>query len=154
MRIDNQHLFLPINQFAQEKGENFHANNQKAQRVNQIIQELRRIEQKVIAHEMAHKAVAGRYAGAVHYTYTKGPDGRLYITGGEVSLDISEEAEPEETVKKMEIIEAAALAPADPSSQDIRVAQTAAIKRRQAEIETSRKKEGEKSTGHLINLVV
>jgi len=154
MRIDNQYLFLPVNQFGQEKGGNFTVNNPNAQKVNQIIQELRRIEQKVIAHEMAHKTVAGRYAGAVHYTYTKGPDGKLYITGGEVSLDISEEAEPEETVKKMEIIEAAALAPADPSSQDIRVAQTAAIKRMQAEIEASRKKEEEKSTGQLISIVV
>jgi len=141
MKIDNQYQFFKINQIEQRK-------------VNEIIQQLRRIEQKVISHEMAHKAVAGRYSGAVHYTYIKGPDGKLYITGGEVSLDLSEESDPEETAKKMEIIEAAALAPADPSPQDIRVAQAAAIKRMKAEIEAARQREEEKSTGLLIKRVV
>ncbi len=105
------------------------------QKINQIIQKLRNVERKVIAHEMAHKAVAGQYAGAVNYGYTKGPDGKMYITSGEVTLDMSEESTPEETAKKMEIIQRAAMAPADPSPQDIRVAQSAAIKEMKARIE-------------------
>lgn len=141
MKIENQNQFYRVNLLEQKK-------------INEIMQKLRRIEQKVIAHEMAHKSVAGRYAGAVHYTYTKGPDGRLYITGGEVSLDLTEEATPEETAKKMEIIEASALAPADPSPQDIRVAQMAVIKRMKAEVEASRKRQEEKSTGLIIRRVV
>ncbi len=91
-----------------------------------ILQEIQRLklrEKRVIAHEMAHKAVGGRYTGMVHYTYTKGPDGKYYITGGEVSIDVSTEADPEETIKKMQIVRAAALAPADPSPQDLAVAQ-------------------------------
>lgn len=121
-------------------------------KISQIIQKLRQIENRVIAHEMAHKAVAGRYAGAVSYSYTKGPDGKLYITGGEVSLDMKEESEPEETMKKMEVIIAAALAPSDPSPQDIRVAQAASIKKIKAQIELSQN-EGDKTSGTLIDIL-
>lgn len=117
----------------------------------QIIQKLKQIENRVIAHEMAHKVVAGKYAGAVTYQYTRGPDGKLYITGGEVFLDTREERQPEDTIKKMEIIIAAALAPVDPSPQDIRVAQIAAIKKMKAQIEVSQKNE-EKSSGQLIDI--
>lgn len=114
-------------------------NSIEQQKINQIIQKLRQIENKVIAHEMAHKAVAGRYAGVVSYTYTKGPDGKMYITGGEVPLDTSEESTPEETIEKMEIIQTAALAPSDPSPQDIRIAQIAAMKKMKAQIEYNQK---------------
>ncbi len=134
----------PINQF----------NQFEQQKINEIVQKLRQIERKVIAHEMAHKSVAGRYAGTVNYTYTKGPDGKMYITGGEVSLDLSEESTPEETIKKMEIIQAAALAPSDPSPQDIRVAQTAAIKKMKAQIELYLNKEGKTSPGSIIEIIV
>ncbi len=117
------------------------------QKIRLIIQKLRLKEKQVIAHEMAHKAVGGRYTGAVHYTYTRGPDGKFYITGGEVSIDTSEEPDPEDTIRKMEIVRAAALAPADPSPQDIRVAQIATIKEMKARQELAKLKEQEKSQG-------
>ena len=118
------------------------------QRIKMVVEKLKRIEAKVIAHEMAHKIAGGQYTGAVRYTYTRGPDGKLYITGGEVSIDVSEEQTPEETIKKMEIVRRAALAPSDPSPQDIAVAQTATIKEMRARLELWRKKfeEIEKST--------
>jgi len=110
------------------------------QKLRMAVEKLKRIEARVIAHEMAHKVVGGQYAGAVRYEYTRGPDGRLYITGGEVSIDVSEEPTPEETIKKMEIVRRAALAPADPSPQDLAVAQTATIKEMKARLELWRKK--------------
>ncbi len=100
-----------------------------------IIEKLKLREKRVIAHEMAHKAVGGRYAGAIHYEYTRGPDGKLYISGGEVPIDTSEEKDPRATIRKMEIVRAAALAPADPSPQDIRVAQIATMKEIKARLE-------------------
>ncbi len=106
--------------------------------INMALQELRTIEQKVKAHEMAHKAVGGQYAGQVSYNYTLGPDGKLYITGGEVSIDTSEEKTPEETIKKMQVIRAAALAPMDPSPQDYRVAALATMKEMKARIELTK----------------
>lgn len=140
MKVDNQYSSAQI------------INTIEQQKINQIIQKLRNIENRVIAHELAHKSVAGRYAKSVSYTYTKGPDGRMYVTGGEVSLDVSEERSPEETIKKMEIIEAAALAPSDPSPQDIKIAQMAAIKKMKAQFELNMNKQNEESQGKIIDV--
>ena len=74
---------------------------------------------------MAHKAAGGEYAGAIRYQYTTGPDGQAYIVGGEVSIDVSEGKTPEETLRKMEQVKRAAMAPADPSPQDNSVASAA-----------------------------
>ncbi len=78
---------------------------------------------EVRAHERAHKAVGGQYAGAISYDYQQGPNGKRYAVGGEVSIDASPvSGNPEKTIEKMNVIKAAALAPAEPSSQDRRVA--------------------------------
>ena len=78
---------------------------------------------EVKAHERAHKAVGGQYAGSISYDYQQGPNGKRYAVGGEVSIDVSPvSGDPEKTIEKMNVIKAAALAPADPSSQDRRVA--------------------------------
>ncbi len=107
----------------------------KDPKIRERIQELRIIDQKVRQHEMAHKIVGGQYAGAVHFEYVRGPDGRLYAVAGEVEIDTSEAPTPEETIKKMEQVKRAALAPPNPSSQDRRVAAIAEAKRRKAELE-------------------
>jgi hypothetical protein len=81
-------------------------------------------DSQVRTHEQAHLAVAGAYAtSAANYTYTQGPDGKRYVTGGEVSIDVSPVAnDPQATIQKAMIIAAAANAPADPSGQDRAVA--------------------------------
>ena len=86
------------------------------------IRELKQIQQEVIAHEAAHQAAAGELGGGVSYTYTQGPDGQKYITGGEVPIRLKEGATPEETLRNMQKVQAAANAPADPSGQDMKVA--------------------------------
>jgi hypothetical protein len=65
-------------------------------------------------------------AGAVSYTYTQGPDGRSYITGGEVPIHLPVSIDPEETLRNMEQVQRAALAPGNPSGQDMSVAGQAA----------------------------
>ena len=127
---------LPYNQTSYAKSKD----QVEEQKLRMALEKLKRIEARVIAHEMAHKVVGGQYAGSVRYEYTRGPDGRLYITGGEVSIDVSEEPTPEETIQKMEIVRRAALAPADPSPQDLAVAQTATIKEMKARLELWRRK--------------
>ncbi|MFN3406801.1 MAG: putative metalloprotease CJM1_0395 family protein [Caldimicrobium sp.] len=114
-------------------------------RIEQEIQKLKRIEQKVIAHEMAHKIVGGQYAGPVRYVYARGPDNKMYIVGGEVSIDVSKAATPEETIKKMEQVQRAALAPADPSPQDRAIAVKAAMQAQEAKMELWLAKQREKS---------
>lgn len=86
------------------------------------VAELKQREREVITHEQAHAAVGGQYAGQPQYEYTEGPDGKRYITGGEVSIDISKAETPEETIEKMQVVKAAAMAPAEPSIQDKQVA--------------------------------
>jgi len=88
--------------------------------------ELENIQREVIAHESAHKAVAGDLGGGISYSYTEGPDGKSYITGGEVPIKLKEGRTPEETLRNMQQVQRAANAPADPSGQDRQVAAKAA----------------------------
>lgn len=91
------------------------------------VRELSARDREVRAHEQAHMAVGGQYAGGVSYDYTRGPDRRLYATGGSVSIDISPVAgDPAATIDKMQQVQRAALAPAEPSGQDRAVAAQAA----------------------------
>ena len=64
--------------------------------------------------------------GGARFSYERGPDGRMYAVGGEVSIDVSPGRTPEETIQKAQAIRRAALSPADPSSQDRAVASKAA----------------------------
>lgn len=93
-----------------------------------LVNKLEKIDSEVKAHEMAHIAAGGQYitSGAT-FSYTRGPDGKNYATGGEVGIDTSAEpGDPQATLQKMRQVRAAALAPAEPSSQDMRVAAKAA----------------------------
>lgn len=87
-----------------------------------VIKELEQTEREVIAHENAHKAAAGRFGGPVHYSYTTGPDGKRYISGGEVPIHTPATNDPEEALRNARQVMSAALAPGDPSSSDIAAA--------------------------------
>lgn len=96
------------------------------------IQTLKAIEEKVKAHEAAHKSAGGTITGPVSYSYTRGPDGKNYITGGEVPISVSPGKTPQETINRMQQVIQAALAPADPSPQDRAVAAQAATQQQEA----------------------
>lgn len=83
---------------------------------------LRATDRKVRAHELTHIAAGAGLTGAASFTYQLGPDNQRYAVAGEVSIDISSGDDPEETIAKAQQIRAAALAPADPSPQDRKVA--------------------------------
>lgn len=109
------------------------------------VDELKNIDKEVRAHEMAHKNAGGQYASNPTYSYTVGPDNQRYATSGEVQIDASPiDGDPEATIAKMDVVIAAALAPAEPSSQDRKVAATAVTTRNQARAELlSQRKEEE-----------
>jgi hypothetical protein len=97
----------------------------------ETIAEVRKLSERdaeVRTHEQAHKAVGGQFAGAINLEFTRGPDGRRYATAGHVPIDLSEESDPAATARKMEVIQRAALAPAEPSGADRAVAAAAAQK--------------------------
>lgn len=110
------------------------------------VQELKARDREVRAHEQAHLAAAGPYArGGIQYTYERGPDRQQYAVGGQVSVDTSKvSGDPEATLRKAETLRRAALAPANPSSQDRSVAAEASrmAAEARAEIAEQRREEG------------
>jgi hypothetical protein len=104
---------------------------------DEMIAQLGSRDRDVKSHEAAHMAAAGVYAlGEASYTYQTGPDGKQYAIGGEVGVDMSTvPGNPRATIAKMMAIRAAALAPADPSPQDISVAAAASQIEAQARAE-------------------
>lgn len=100
------------------------------------LDELIQRDREVRAHEQAHAAAGGGYAGAPSYTYSRGPDGRLYAVGGEVGIDTAPvPGDPAATLRKMEVVQRAALAPAEPSAQDLQIAAEAQVQVMQARLE-------------------
>jgi hypothetical protein len=91
------------------------------------IEELKRQDREVRAHEQAHVMAGGSLVrGAANFSYKSGPDGILYAVGGEVSIDSAPvDGDPQATIRKMEQVQKAALAPAQPSGQDRAVAAAA-----------------------------
>lgn len=99
------------------------AKNQLNEAELAVVRELKQRDQKVRQHEMAHLIASGGLAqGGPSYTYQRGPDGQNYAIGGHVNIDVSPGKIPAETLQKAQIIQAAATAPADPSSQDLAIA--------------------------------
>ena len=99
-----------------------------------LVEKLSARDREVKQHEMAHKAAAGSLAGAMSLDYQRGPDGRLYAVGGEVSIRTSAgSSDPQDRLDTAEQVLRAATAPAEPSQQDLRVAAQA-----RAEIEDAR----------------
>jgi len=91
------------------------------------VQQLKKRDLEVKAHEQAHLNTAGAFAiGGASFTYTQGPNGVRYATGGEVNIDTSTvNDDPAATIRKADAIRRAALAPASPSPQDHLVANRA-----------------------------
>ena len=105
------------------------------------IEELKKIDKKVHTHEQAHLSAAGGYArGGANYDYITGPDGNRYANSGHVNLDTGKEKTPEATIRKANVIQKAALAPADPSPADKQIAANAAKMAADAQQELAEKK--------------
>lgn len=92
----------------------------------EAIKKLAARDREVRAHEQAHMAVGGRYAGGASYQYERGPNGVAYAVAGEVPISTGEEATAAATLEKARIVRRAALAPAQPSPADRQVAAEAA----------------------------
>lgn len=113
----------------------------------QEVAALKRRDREVRAHEAAHQAAAGALAtSGPSFAYETGPDGRRYAVGGEVSIDTSPvSGDPEATVRKLQQVRSAALAPASPSAQDRRVAAQATAAANEARAEAAREPESSPS---------
>jgi hypothetical protein len=94
-----------------------------------LLAELKKTDTQVRQHEMAHvTAGGGVVTSGARFVYKRGPDGRNYAVAGEVSIDASPvPGDPRATIQKMQQVKTAALAPANPSAQDLKVASRATV---------------------------
>lgn len=116
-------------------------------KTKETIAELEARDAEVRAHEAAHMAAGGGIAGAASFDYQIGPNGKAYAVGGEVPIDTSSEGDPKATQAKMQKVRAAALAPASPSPQDIKVAATASMMEMKAKMDELKEKSEEAKGG-------
>lgn len=109
----------------------------------QAVQELARRDREVRAHEQTHRSVGGPYAGSIHLDFEVGPDGRRYAVSGSTPIDVAPVAgDPAATLRKMEVVQRAAMAPASPSGADHQVAAHAAQQAQQARAELAAERYG------------
>jgi len=108
----------------------------------QQVEKLKARDAEVRNHEAAHLAAAGQHAqGGPKYVYQTGPDGRQYAIGGSVSIDVSPvSGDPQATLQKAQQVRSAALAPAEPSGQDQKVAAAASQMEADARLQLAREK--------------
>lgn len=97
--------------------------NELSEEEKRQVEQLKKRDAEVRAHEEAHKRAAGSLAkGSPNYKYTIGPDGKRYAVSGNVKIETSEGATADETILKAERIKRASLAPVHPSPQDRKIA--------------------------------
>jgi len=119
-----------------EKREAELKSTQEQNQENKVVEQLKQIDREVRAHETAHASVGGNLAGSPQLNFETGPDGRRYAVSGEVSIDTGKVPNnPQATIDKMSQVRQAALAPATPSPQDLKVAAIASQIANQALVE-------------------
>ena len=83
-----------------------------------------------------------------------GPDGQHYAVGGEVKISLIRAQTPEQTIKRMEQVIKAAMAPVRPSAGDRSVAVDARVIKMEAELEIQQKNNDANGVGQVIDQVV
>ncbi len=111
----------------------------------QTIRKLKERDAEVRRHEQAHVAAGGAHVkSGPHYEYQTGPDGKQYAIGGHVQIDVSPvPGDPDATIRKMQTVRAAALAPAEPSGADHSVAASASALEAAARTELAQQRRDE-----------
>ncbi len=118
------------------------------QKAAEQVRKLAQRDREVRAHELAHEAAGGRYTSGASFTYQRGSNGVLYAVAGEVRIDAAPvPGDPEATLRKAQIVQRAALAPAEPSAQDRQVAAQAEAMAAQARAELARQPSGATGAG-------
>lgn len=80
-------------------------------------------DREVRAHERAHASAGGSLTGSPQYDYEQGPDGTRYAVSGEVPITLTAvENDPQATLELARMARDAALAPEQPSQQDLQIA--------------------------------
>ncbi len=120
------------------------------QKEQQELTQLKNTDAEVKRHENAHKAMAaGLQTSGPNYEYEIGPDGKKYAVAGDVNISYQKSSDPEVNLKNAQKLKAAALAPAEPSTQDRSVARKADMeiaKAKQEILEEQQNKDNENNS--------
>ena len=142
--IDKQGLLSAQGEVSKEDQERSKDPQNLTEEERAKVKELQARDREVRAHEQAHARVGGQYAGSPRYTFETGPDGKRYAVAGQVSIDTSPiRGNPEATIRKLDQVKKAALAPAEPSAQDRKVAAQAEAGKAEARAELARERAAE-----------
>lgn len=128
-----------------KEGKKSKSDNELSQDEKRLVFDLQARDAEVRAHEAAHQS-GGASTGGATYTYQQGPDGKMYAIGGEVSVSFQSGSTPQETIANAQAVIASALAPADPSGQDMAVASSAMVMMMKAQQQLAREAQ-EAATG-------
>ena len=120
-----------------KEAEKSKSTDELSQDEKRLVNDLQARDAEVKAHEAAHQS-GGASTGAATYSYQQGPDGRMYAIGGEVSVSFQTGSTPQETIANAQAVIASALAPADPSGQDMAVASSAMVMMMKAQQQLAR----------------
>ncbi len=82
------------------------------------VEELSARDAAVRSEEESHAALAGAYAGPIQYEYAAGPDGRLYVVNGSVSMSTAGISNPEQLASALGAMQSAGRVAAGTSVQD------------------------------------
>lgn len=111
--------------FVTESPEQLKLRNSEELKIAQKIKEMAAKEASVVQHERMHLLAGGSSAGTPSYIYELGPDGKRYISGGEVTF-YAGGGNPEAVAKSSEKVEKAVALVKDPSNADLHAAAVAA----------------------------
>ena len=89
-----------------------------------VLSKFKAQDSQIRAHEQLH-ASKGNTTTPISYSYTQGPDGKMYVSGGHVRLDVSMPDDPKAAAFKLNQIKEAASAPSDLSGADNAIATAA-----------------------------
>jgi hypothetical protein len=132
-------------------GESSNALNNKELTKEEVqeVTKLKKRDAEVKAHEAAHVAAGGQYVrGGARFEFETGPDGGKYAVGGEVPIDTSPvRGDTNATIRKMQVVKAAALAPAQPSGADRAIAAQASAEAAKAQAEIAKERQSQPAQG-------
>jgi hypothetical protein len=95
---------------------------QQEQEIQAEMRDLAACDPGVRNHELVRSAVAGRYSSLPSYEFQRGSDGNNYALNSEASIDLGKAVTPQAIIDKMEVVRQAAVAIAEPGSQDRQLA--------------------------------
>ena len=89
--------------------------------------------------------------GGPHYTYTIGPDGKPYVTGGSVTISTGAVKDPDDAIRKARAMQNSSLSVGEPSTQDLAAAGSAKAMEMDAVFEKSGEKDLDETDMDVVN---